>query len=71
MDDKKDGKNEQEENENIHKNDTESAEVLAADPVVKESAEKKPESEIEIIKDDTKGEEEGGANDSKEDKSRN
>ena len=67
-DDEKNGKNKQDENEDIRKNDTESAEKLVADPVVKESDEKKPESIIEINQDDTKGEEEQSTNDSNEDK---
>ena len=58
MDDKKDGKNKEDENEDIHKNDKESAEKLVADPVVKESDEKKPETIIGINKDETKGDEE-------------
>ena len=68
MDDEKDGKNKQDENEDIRKNDTESVEKLVTDPVVKESDEKKPESKIGINQDDTKGEEEQSTNDSNEDK---
>ena len=41
---------------------------LVADPVVKESDEKKPETIIGINKDETKGDEEQSTNDSNEDK---
>ena len=57
-DDKKDGKNKEDKNEDICKNDKESAEKLVADPVVKDSNEKKPETIIGINKDETKGDEE-------------